>query len=288
MALNQVNTQEQIARLLDSAPHLPALPTAVFEVVRLAGEFNSSTTQIAASVAKDQALAAKVLQLANSAYYGLPREVAAVVDAVSLLGKASVRNLALLATSQRWYDNEDARRREMLVPLWNHAVAVAVASETVADACAPGQSEEAFCAGLLHNVGKIVLTVHSPDRMAKIPEFAVKSKATIAEAERRAFGFDHTEVGYALGTRWDLPERLLNPILYHHVPSACEADRGLVNVVHVADRLAAVLATGLGSDHLLCAYDPESFHQVGLRTPQDFEKMLSSVTERTLAAKCLL
>lgn len=289
MALNQqkIDTQTQIERLLDSTPNLPALPTAVFEVVRLAGDFNSSTSQIASAVSKDQGLSAKILQLANSAYYGLPREVAAVSDAVGLLGKASVRNLALLATAQRWHETDDATS-STLNELWTHAVAVAVASQTLADSVLPAQSEEAFCAGLLHNIGKVVLVLHSPDRMAKLPDFARKSNLSIGEAETKAFGFDHTEVGYSLGKRWDLPERILRPIRHHHDPSLCVDERELSDLVHVADRLAAILGTGLGTDHFLSNVDSESVARVGLRNQADLDSALAAIASRTRAAISLL
>lgn len=284
MALNKLNSAGDIARLLDSTPHLPALPVAVFEVIRLAGDFNSSTTQIANAVSKDQSLSGRVLQLANSAYYGLAREVAAVVDAIGLLGKASVRNLALLATSRRWYESEDMHKQTALKPLWNHAVACAVASQTLADSVYPAQSEEAFCAGLLHNVGKVVLSVSVPDRMAKVTIAALKTNLTVSEVEKRVFGFDHAEVGYELCKRWDLPDRILNPILYHHRPGECPNDRHLTDIVHVADRLCAVLGTAPGTDHFLSPVDHDAFKRLGLKTMADTDKILCAITERTLAA----
>lgn len=289
MALNnKINPTAEIEKLLNSTQHLPAMPVAVFEVIRLAGEFNSSTTQIAEAVSRDQALAGRVLQIANSAYYGLAREVASVVDAVGLLGKASVRNLALLATSQRWYESNDAHRQSELRPLWTHAVASAVASYTIADSIHPAQAEEAFCAGLLHNVGKVVFTMAMPDRMSKLSQAALKSNLTIPEVERRVFGFDHADVGYELGKRWDLPEKILDPILYHHRPSECPGDKQLADIVHVADRLCAVLGTGPGTEHFLCPVDSEAFARLGIKSLEAIDKLSCAIVERTLAARSLL
>ena len=216
-----------LPELVDSTPDLPALPTVALATHKETSRPGATPGSVAALVATDPALTARVLRLANSAYYGSARQVAAVADAVALLGMKSVRNVCLLAGTYPWL--KGALPAYGLPPgaLLDHSLATAVAAHAVAGK-AGLDAESAFTAGLLHDLGKIALAM-----WVTPADGLLKSR----EDEARVLGFDHGQTGGELARRWNLPLPLVGAIACHHLP--CQ---GLEDAVNVADALAHLLA----------------------------------------------
>lgn len=231
---------------LDEIRELPSLPQVLVGVSRVASDPTSSAADLAGVILKDQALTMKVLRVANSARYAVSTaRVTTVSRAVVLLGFESVRAIALglgayhLLSSLR-------RGGEILEGFWIHAVATAVVAQELADLLRYDVPEEAFVAGLLHDVGKLVLAHRWPDRAAGVYGAGTRGSALLA-AEKRAFGVDHVEVGAELARRWELPEVLQAAIARHHrtfpAPPADRGDR-LAFLVGAAKALAEPLWGG--------------------------------------------
>ncbi|MHB8763623.1 MAG: HDOD domain-containing protein [Deferrisomatales bacterium] len=234
---------------LDTIRELPSLPQVLVAVSRVAADPSSSAPDLAEVILKDQALTLKVLRIANSAQYALTAQrVATVSRAVVLLGFESVRAIALGIGAYHLLSTLE-RGGRILEGFWTHAVATAVLAQDLARLMGIEVPEEAFVAGLLHDVGKVVLAEHDPFAAAGVYGFGLSGPALLA-AETAAFGVDHVEAGAELARRWELPEMLRIAIGRHHrhypAPPQDRGDR-LAFLVGVARGLSEPLRDGKAS-----------------------------------------
>ncbi len=201
--------------LLDRIRELPSLPQVLVGVSRVASDPTSDAADLAGVILKDQALTMKVLRMANSARYALSvQRVTTVSRAVVILGFESVRALALGLGAYQLLSTLK-RGGQVLRGFWTDAVATAVLAQEVAELLDHEVPEEAFVAGLLHDVGKLVLAEHDPRAASDVYGAGLRGPELLA-AETRAFGVNHVEVGAELARRWDLPEVLVRTIRRHH------------------------------------------------------------------------
>lgn len=275
-----------LRQLIERTPTIPSMPTAVLEVLSLAGNPDCSASHLADAISVDASLAGRVLRLANSAYYGLPREVATIQDAVTLLGRATVRSVAMLAASYPWFNAEEESTAGC--NLWEHAVGVAAGAEVIVRRIDRRLADEAFCAGLLHNIGMSVIVRWAADKVPTLIQFSVQKRLSFHETEKLVFGYNHSEVGCALGTDWNLPPRLLDCIAMHHEPSKLQRASLLVDAVHVADYLCKALGIGLGAENFTIKVDTAAMDRVGLSDPRDLTRVQADLLSRFRSASELL
>ena len=225
---------------LDGIRELPSLPQILVRVSRVASDPSSSAADLADVILKDQAMTLKVLRIANSAQYALySQRVATVSRAVVLLGFESVRAMALGIGAFHLLSSLK-RGGGILERFWSHAIATAVVSQDLAELLGVPVPEEAFVAGLLHDVGKLVLAEHAPDRAQGVYGVEIPGPELL-RCELRVFGVTHVEVGEELARRWDLPDVLRKSVARHHrhfsAPPTDPGDR-LAFLVGVAKTLA--------------------------------------------------
>ena len=214
--------------------NLPTIPAVLTRVLGLVEREDSSTRDLVDLIEHDQALTGKMLRLANSAFFGQSRRVATIPRAVMLLGFSTVRNLALGV--KVWDAMAHGIPPERLEELWMHAVMVAVASKSLATKLASGDPDEAFTAGLLHDVGRLVLATRFKDAYWTAAARA-DGTASITDVEQQAFGVHHSEVGGWLLEAWGLPPSIVDAARLHHATP----DRpGATGLVATANRLVAV------------------------------------------------
>jgi len=214
--------------------NLPTIPAVLSQVLGLVEREDSSTRDLVDLIEHDQALTGKMLRLANSAFFGQSRRVATIPRAVMLLGFSTVRNLALGV--KVWDTVAHGIPAARLEGLWMHAVMVAVASKVLGAKLCTGDPDEAFTAGLLHDVGRLVLATRFKDAYwtAAAGADGVRS---IVDAEQEAFGVHHAEVGGWLLEAWGLPPSIVEAARQHHATP----DRpGTTGLVAMANRLVAV------------------------------------------------
>ena len=240
-----------LERVLDDAPEAVPLNQTAMEIIRQTGDPSSTASEIARVLQTDQALAARVLKIANSAFYGLPRQIASIESAVMLLGQKTVRNVALTATMSSAVERPISGYGLPRGELFRHSLVVARTANRISRQTNRGIPDEAYTAGLLHDIGKLVLDSHIESRIGAITDLARRDSISFAEAERRLLSMDHGEVGAILSERWELPEFLSEAIRGHHrTPSGREPDEtaSLVAVCVLANRLARSHGTGVGSN----------------------------------------
>lgn len=185
----------------------------------------------------DQALTSKLLAMANSAYYAFQFEVTTVRRAVVAVGYNEVRNLCMGLSLMGFLKPSVFHNREMTAQLWMHSLAVSQAARLLAQRSRVLEPEVAYTAGLLHDIGKVVLVAFYPDEVDKLQSLLVKEGQSFTEAERM-LELSHSEVGKALAEHWKLPAMLAQVISRHHAPHAGLDFFPMVNAVHAADYLA--------------------------------------------------
>ena len=251
---------------------LPALSQAALSAIRATESSDSTAASIAAIIGMDQALSARILKLANSSFYGLARRVSETREAIVILGMPTVRSLCILAATMPLLSKSLKGYETDAHALTRHALGVAIGAQTIAKRSKCVSPDEAFTAGLLHNIGKLVLSVWIEDKLNGMVLLATQTGTTFDEIERKVMGYDHCEVGAHLAENWNLPPSVVQSIRFHHSPWLVAGPDRLVDVVHLADFFAMSFGCGLGGDGLQYAFDDECVLRLGL-DPGDFDEL---------------
>lgn len=262
----------RLETLVSQVRGLLALPAAVVRVMQLTDDPKAGTADVARALASDQALAARVLRLANSAFYGSSRRISTVSESVITLGMRTTRNLVMATSCQEMLEKDVKGYALPRGALWRHSLACASAAQSLARRARYRATEEAFVAGLLHDIGKVVLSTYLKDEFARVLLRALGGGLTFAEAEREVLGFDHAEAGARLLERWNLPASLVTAVRWHHAPLESPAPSLLPCLIHIADAVCLTLGIGLGLDGLAYTLHSEALAALDL-TAEDFEQV---------------
>ena len=223
-----------LRRVTDGMVALPTLPLVASRLIEAVARPGTGSDEVARILALDPSLTARTLRLANSDFYGFPRKVGTVELAVVVLGSNTIRDLVLSASVLATLDERDGS----FEGLWNHSMASAVAARLLADHTRYRHAGEAYAAGLLHDIGKVVLRQTDSRRFQAVLALAREQGEPMETAELGLFGSSHAQVGAWLAERWGLPADLVEAIETHHRPEAACRNRALAALVHVADSLA--------------------------------------------------
>lgn len=232
---------EQIQDILDDVEHLVSLPAACVRLNELIDDPTSSADDISRVINQDVALTARLLRVANSPLYGFSNQIDTVTRAVTVLGTQQVRDLSLATAAVKTFDGipNDLVSVESF---WEHSILCALCARHLAMECIKRQREAVFVAGLLHDIGQLVLYHLLPDLSRQVLETCLDGPNELEsqEAERDIIGFDHAEVGGELAHRWALPTLIQECIAYHHNPAEAQQNRVETAVVHIANSIATL------------------------------------------------
>ncbi len=245
-----MDAEERLQRLVREVRDLPALPASTMQVMRLADDPRTNAADIARALSMDQAMTARLLKLANSAFYGGLRRVATVTDAVVLLGQRTVRNMAMALSCQEVLGRALPGYGLDTGDLWRHSFCCAYAAQSLARRAGYRVAEEAFVGGLLHDIGKVILNLYLQAEFAKVSKLASLASLPFMEAERLVLGFDHAEAGARVLEKWNLPASLVGCVRFHHAPQDQPEPSALTAIVHLADVQCLLMGIGLGGDGL--------------------------------------
>lgn len=246
------SASEQLAAVLErEMADLPPLPAVATRLLDALGNTESVMADLTRLISMDQSIAAKVLRLVNSSYYGFPRQVTTVGHAVVILGFNTVRNMVLAIAS---FDKFYLGRSPVIDPdrFWEHSIGVAVCAQILAQKkrLPVKVTEEAFLAGLLHDIGKLFLCQHFPEQYRAALSEAWRQKARISLMEQRCCGAAHTVVGRRIAERWNLPPSLVSTIGRHHDPAQATDYFDMAALVHASDALTRAGRIGFIGDPL--------------------------------------
>jgi putative nucleotidyltransferase with HDIG domain len=258
---------EKAAALIEGVRDLPTPPLVFAQIVKVVDHPDTSACEVGAIIAEDPAMTAKVLRITNSAFYGLSGTVNSVKQAVVIIGLDGVRSL-VVSTSIIDMFKGDRFGREFQDLFWRHSLVTAFGSRMLMRILNPGDpgiSEVAFSAGLLHDIGKMVMYLQDPERCHRIQEQCATQPTLELSAEKEAFGCTHAEVGEKITAKWNLPPELSRAISHHHEPLGCEDPTHLTDVVHVADALAYHALSDGSMEVSAPGIEPEVFQRSGLK-----------------------
>ncbi len=266
-----------MARILHDAERLRPLPDNVSRVLRMLEGQEATAAQLATVITRDQALTAQVLRVANSAALGYGPSCANVKDAVMRLGFKRLRTVVLgLGASGALRK----RLRGYLLgagELWRHSLAAASGALWLARSLGYPEVEEAYIAGLLHDIGKLLLDQHVQDDYRRVVEMVSERGLYLWQVEEDLFGIDHAGAGGLMAEKWHFPVPLVDAIRYHHAPSLARTQQALAAIVNVAnawtpsDSFASAPFGGR-------AVHPEVFQILGL-AEADLDDMRRSMME---------
>jgi putative nucleotidyltransferase with HDIG domain len=248
--------RQRLRQVTEKIIGLSALPTIVTQLIALVGDPKSSARDVAQLISTDQALTAKILKVANSAFYGFPRKIPTVQLAIVVLGFQAVKNLGLSMTVLKRFSRGKDHPLFDRERFWEHAIGCGVAARMLARKLRFSVEGEAFVGGILHDIGKLVLMEYFPEEFSEALEQAESEELSIAESEERVIGVTHAEVGGWLAEKWNLPSPLVDTIAYHHRPQELKEPDDLVHLIHVANALVRQFGVGSSGDRQGPRLDP--------------------------------
>jgi putative nucleotidyltransferase with HDIG domain len=228
---------QKIKRITERIISLPTLPTVVSKLIQLVDNPKTSASSLANLIYKDQALTARILKLANSAYYGFPREISTVNMAIVVLGFNTVKEMTLsLSVFEAFKDAKNDSAFD-ISRFWQHSIGCGSAARMLSRRFAHQLTGEAFVAGLLHDIGKIILRQYMPQEFSSIMEMVASGKTNLDEAETDIVGATHSQIGAWLAEKWNLPRIIVGSIANHHAPWNAQKDQVFVAMISVANYL---------------------------------------------------
>jgi HD-like signal output (HDOD) protein len=267
---------------------LPPMPAVAVKLINAAGDPDVDLGLVASLIERDPAMTANLLRLCNSPFYGLRAEVASVRQATSLLGLRKLVQIALTLLSSRYLSPPQKGYQLASGELWRSSVTSALGAELLAQEVKYPNPSKAYTAGLLQDVGKIVLADFVDDALPRIRILVEEEELSWEEAEERAIGMPHPEVGGILLERWGFPSSLIEAVRTHHNPSAATEDPALARISHVADALTMTLGMGLGADGMAYALDETALAPLGLTDPGRVDALVERLAEHVGQAGDLL
>lgn len=275
--------------LLETAANIstiPTLPTVISRITSLLQNPQTSADEIGKAITTDQALASKVLKLVNSAFYGFPGRISTITHAVVILGFSTVKNIVLTASIFEAFKKEsDSDAVFDMEKFWFHSIACGAASQTIAKKMGLKSGEECFIAGLIHDVGKVILCQYMPEQFHKVVKHSSENNCLFYDAEKALFANTHQEVGGFLAEKWNLPTDLQNAVKYHHMPSNRRTHYEMTAVVHSADILVRAMGYGNGGDNRMPVIDDDVWNYLKLSSqtlPSLFEEIDQEVEKATI------
>lgn len=252
---------QQIIKGIDKLPTLPLIVTKLTELVK---NPNTSAADIQNIIAKDQALSARVLKLVNSAFYGFSERISSISHAIVILGFNTIKNVALTASVFEMFGKMDEGSEFDKEGFWVHSIAVAGVSKTIASHLRLTTGEDIFIAGLLHDIGKIILDQFAHDDYVKVIQAVNERNILIMDAEMDVLDISHSQVGIHLATQWKLPPALVQMVGLHHKPELASDLAKATFCVHFADILVRAMGIGSGGDKKIPVVNKQLWEQCGL------------------------
>ena len=283
------NAKQVVDKALESIGDLATLPEVTIKIIEIVEDQKSTARDLHNVIKNDPALSVKVLKVVNSAFYGLPGQVASVDRAIILLGLSAVKNIAIAASIARLFKGKKISKHFRASDLWRHSVAVAVAARMLAKVSPhPSMTDEIFVTGLIHDIGMLVERQCFPDEFADVIDRCTETGQNFLECERQLIGADHQAFGVGLTTKWKFPRHLRAAVGFHHNPEALSIElRNMATLVQVADILCSQEKIGFHLTTEGAAIEPHMLDTLSI-TEEQLEEVRLGLPEAVVDAEATL
>lgn len=258
-------TQKNIKQTIETISNLPSHPIVIDRITKLLSNPRTSAEEIGKAITTDQALASKVLKLVNSAFYGFPGRISTLSHAIVILGFSTIKNVVLTASIFDSFRGKGAGTADFdLEQFWRHSIACGAAAQAIAKTIGHVEKEECFIAGLIHDIGKIILCHYLPEVFDEVISYTRSHDVLFYESEEQLFDMRHDEIGAYLAQHWNLPKNLHYAVRYHHKPSPSHDHYMISAIVHAADIFVRALDFGNGGDDKIPVIDEHAWKSLDL------------------------
>jgi putative nucleotidyltransferase with HDIG domain len=267
----QIGKAQKLRFIAEKIIALPTLPTIVSRLMQLVDSPKSSAQSLTRIIENDQVLTARILKLANSAYYGMTRQVSSVSQAVVIVGFDAVKDMGLSVSVLDAFRDPGGSRYFNLSRFWEHTMGVAFTAKLLAKKYAPDVSSEAFTAGLLHDLGKVIINQYCHDDFIEIMARVNDDGEDLLYAETMVLDTTHDRIGGWLANRWNMPPSIVDSIEFHHHPYLSDKHQSLATMTKLADvicRRAKIGYSGNNSPAVLTEEENEYLVTIGI-TPDE-------------------
>lgn len=264
---------EQLDEAIESI--LP-IPQVALRIIRMIGDDDISFKDIAREIIQDQVLSAKILKLCNSAFLGTKMRVDSVEKGLMRIGEKSLLPLALSISVKNFLTNSRLGYSLCMGGLFNHSLLSAHISRKLAEITGMVPSDLAYTAGLLHDIGKVVLDQYMNNAYPLFYRKIQGDGDDLEDVEKQVLGASHTDVGYRLALLWDMPESISQAILHHHCPGKADSDRELAHLIYVANFISSRLLVGQNLVKVNTEYLESSLQAIDF-DPRHFPALLAGI-----------
>jgi len=238
---------QKIDRIINSIGKLPTLPTVYMKLAHLLNAPDSSIKMISNIISEDQAVAAMVLKIVNSATYGFYNKIGDLQHSIVILGLNEIKNLVLATSMSKIVKQFESSNAFNMQEFWKHSIGCAILAKVLAETADLKDLEDVFTGGLLHDIGKLIHAAYLREEFNSVVANVMETGAQMSESEKKILGFDHAETGSALAEKWRLPRKTVNMITHHHLsymmPGTLTKE---IAAVHIANSLCIALRMGSG------------------------------------------
>ncbi len=237
-----VTDQSGVMDIVSGIDNLPTPPIVFSRINEAIANPNASAYQIASIISEDPAMSAKILRMSNSAFYGCRAEITSVKQAIVTVGLEAIRSL-VLSTSVLSAFKGHTHLAKFQEEFWRHSLSVATACKVLTRKLSDEwiqNVDKGFSAGLLHDIGKLVMVAYLPDKWDKVQAALENSSQPAFMIEKDVLGYSHSEIGAALATRWNLPEFIQDALAFHHFPHSSPLEGSLASLVYAGNLLTHI------------------------------------------------
>jgi putative nucleotidyltransferase with HDIG domain len=270
---------QTIRQTIETVSTIPTLSIVLDKIARLLQNPQTSAEEIGKAITTDQALASKVLRLVNSAFYGFPGKTSTITHAVVILGFSTVKNIVLTASIFDAFTKKKSDVSDFNIEnFWLHSIGCGAASQAIAKHIGYKEKEECFIAGLIHDIGKIILCYYFPEEFKAVISHARNKGVLFIESEREVIGITHDEIGAIITRRWNLPKNLLSVVQHHHCPAPEQDFYSITSIVHCADIFTRAMEIGNGGDEVIPLISETAWKNLGFEHIS-LESLLESIDD---------
>lgn len=277
----------RLEEILALTKHVPPFPKVAQRVMDLLSKDDVNAAQLAEVIQYDQAITANVLKMCNTSYFGLPRKVTSLDDALVVLGHDTLKDIIIASSSAKFYTGKVGAGYQLVQgEMWNHSVAVGIMSRLLVRYIQDVDPGGAFTCGLLHDIGKRFLSAFVADEFKAIMGKVDGESCSFVEAEKEILGMDHAELGGAILEKWEFDQDLVDAVRYHHHPDAL-GRAPLTALIALSNSLVVSMGIGVGADGLAAEVQGEGLEKIGV-SPEMLQLCMVDLLEEMEKAKDMM